>query len=130
MNQNDSLTPLQKRQWRIWKEGKNRGMNDTEIAKLMSRSRPTVTRLKRKAKQTGAYQEWIDETVPWAQEEFRQLHLLIKAKNPNLAYSTIGRIIEKSLVSYVKSKTEVEGELRHIIVKMWKPENGSTNSTD
>ena len=83
-----------------------RARADDQIAERLHCSQSTITRLKRKAKRNGAYQEWVNSTIDWSGEELRELHETIKRIDPVKAYEQMGRIIERSLTRRVEQKTE------------------------
>ena len=112
MKQNDEFTAIERRRWRVWVEGKDRGLTDDEIAEILQCSRSTITRLKRKAKRNGAYQDWVNSIIDWSQEELRELHLFVKESNPIKAYEQMGRIIERSLTRRIERKTDASIDAR------------------
>ena len=112
MSENVQFTEVEERRWKIWVEGKDRGLTDEEIAKKIGFCSRTIRRLKEKARETGAYQEWIESIVDWSQEEFKELHKVVKEKEPLEAYKLMCRIIEKSLVE--KMEHEVSGAVTFI----------------
>lgn len=96
--QNVQFTEDEQLRWDIWKALKREGKTDFNIAiKFGLKGEKQIQRLKRKAKLNGAYKEWMQEFLNESHEEFWQLHNIVKVKNPELAYTQIGRIIEREL---------------------------------
>jgi len=124
---NSEFTDLEKKHWRVWTEGKNRGLIDEEIAKKIHRTHRTVMRLKEKARRNGAFQEWVDSQVDWATEENRVLHEDIKRLNPFLAYIETNKVILKNMTGKIQSQTEVDIKQRveHVHFDMTEDEDAT-----
>jgi hypothetical protein len=108
------FTPLHAKYWEVWKQGKLRGLTDEQIGESLHRSRQTITRVKREAKDNGTYKEWVNETLDTATEEFWELHTKIKALAPHLAYAQMGKFIEKSLVQRIEASKNIHVREEHV----------------
>lgn len=108
MIQNDTFTPLQEKQWRTWRAGKDRGFSDEKIATKLGRTRVTISRLKEKAKHNGSYQQWLNNSVGWAMEGNRELYPTLVKSNPELVFVENNKVKLRAMVTYVHSETEIK----------------------
>ena len=109
--QNVQFTQDEQLRWDIWKALRREGKTDLNIAlKFGLKSEKQIQRLKHKAKLNGSYKEWMQEFLNETHEEFWELHNKIKLSNPELAYTQMGKIIEKEL----GQKQEMEITETHI----------------
>lgn len=114
MSQNVAFNETDKQHWHLWKQLKESGLTDDEIALNLRHSRQTITRLKRKAKGNGQYQKWMQDFLSRCHEEYWELHCKIKRNNPELAYVEIGRKIERSLIQRIETKEDIYGKIEFV----------------
>jgi hypothetical protein len=108
---NVQFTEEEQLRWDLWKAFRRAGKTDLDIAlKFGLKGEKQIQRLKHKAKLNGAYKEWMQEFLNESHEEFWQLHNIVKVQNPEVAYTQMGRIIERELAQ----KQEVELTETHI----------------
>lgn len=110
--QNVHFTPDETLRWEEYTLLKDQGQTDKQIAIHWTlTSTKQVQRLKQKAKQNGAYQQWLEEKRSWIHEEFIELHQKIKEENPELAYSTMAGLLAKSIPSKQEIKADVNADV-------------------
>jgi hypothetical protein len=108
MSQNVEFTPQEKVRWEQYKHFKDKGYTDQKISEQWGlTSTRQVTRLKVKAKANGAYTKWAKELSEWAFEEFKELHEIVKEKNPVFAYKTVAFVSSKAIATTVNTQTEI-----------------------
>jgi len=83
-----------------------------QIAAIIGVTRATVERDLRAWRETGGFEEWVDE-------EFFRLHSKVRTEDEKLAYKTIARFKERILAR--KQEIEAKGDLTFIL-KSWRPE--------
>lgn len=101
--QNVQFTELETIRWKQFTHMKDAGHTDIDIAITWHlKSAKQVQRLKKKAKQNGAYKTWADDKLSWIGEEFPELHAVIKKDNPNLAYVVMSRLYAKGIPTQIE----------------------------
>ena len=112
--QNVQFTSNEIIRWDLWTHAKERGLTDEAFAATIQlKTTKQIQRLKSKAKQNGAYRDWVNSFIDNTHEEFWQLHKIVKDINPELAYTTTGHLIERQLTQKTEqlsmnlNKTEV-----------------------
>jgi hypothetical protein len=108
---NVQFSELEVFRWEQFTHMKDAGLTDFDIAlKWHLKSIKQVQRLKQKAKQTGAFKQWMDEKLNWISEEFPELHAIMKKKNPRLAYLVTAKLYAKAIPTRIeetyKEKTD------------------------
>jgi hypothetical protein len=126
--QNVSFTEEETIRWEQFKLFKDSGLTDEEIAHTWGlTTRKQVTRLKTKAKQTGAYKQWMEDKIAWITEDFKELHALMKKKKPHLAYSVMAAMYAKTIPTSIeslnmnlnKTQTEVTVNVTNELLKQY-----------
>lgn len=113
MSQNVALefSPWENHCWEIWELGKETGLSDEKIALRLHRTRRTITRLKRKAKENGKYAEWLEKVVGRATETNCELVPFLKKENPFLLFIENNKIILRAMTTKIQSETEIKEQL-------------------
>lgn len=107
--QNVQFTALEEYRWKQFTHMKDAGYTDIRIANMWHlKSTKQVQRLKRKAKNNGAYKSWTDEKLSWISEEFPELHAIVKKKDPKLAYIITSRLYAKSIPTRIEETLKEE----------------------
>jgi len=65
--------------------------------------------------------------LPLIKEEWVRLHNIIVHENPTEAYKQLTKIISRMVTRKLEAKETIDVTTRHIIVKMWKPEDEPTS---
>ena len=86
-----------------------KGTSKGQIAEICGVRQETISRDMRKWKQTGGFEEWLNE-------EFFKLHSSVKQAEPTNAYQTISRLLEKTLTKKVEEHITGGQELKISIV--------------
>jgi len=107
--QNVKFNELEAFRWEQFIHMKDAGLTDFNIAlKWHLKSTRQITRLKNKAKQNGAFQQWMNDKLSWIHEEFPELHALMKKKHPKLAYLVIAKLYAKAIPQRVEMESKEE----------------------
>ena len=97
------FSKLELLRWPQFTHMKDAGYTDLDIAiSWHLKSAKQVQRLKKKAKQNGAYKSWSDDKLSWIVEEFPELHAVVKKKNINLAYLVMSRLYAKAIPTRIE----------------------------
>jgi hypothetical protein len=93
----------------IIKQELPKGTAKGRIAQLCNVRRETISRDIRHWKQSGGFEEWL-------QEEFFKLHSMVKQGEPTKAYQIIARLLERTLTRKVESHIRGGQELKITIL--------------
>lgn len=108
-------TATQQRLHKI-KSGLLHGKTIAEIALDCRVYEKTIDRDLQKWRRSKEFEDWL-------KEEWVRLHLIIQQRDPTEAYRQLTKLMGQTITRKMKVEEKIDVTTRHIIVKMWKPED-------